>query len=114
MYVPGTLVNTNTVEDFRDMDKQKEFDKVAKKVRDCGGHACAFQSTCMLDGRWFTVLLQIVDDIDSGAACEDPSLLSQFLLLTYAGAYLKNNNNNNTMCLCVPFHFADLCSNIFL
>ena len=54
---PGTLRNSNTLEDF------KEFDK-----------------TALLDG----VADQIWADITSGAALDKPELLCRFLLLTFA------------------------------
>lgn len=49
--------NTNTIEVFKDLDKQATINEFGKKI-------------------W--------SDITSGAALEDPSLLSRFILLTFA------------------------------
>ncbi|KAI9206057.1 uncharacterized protein BJ171DRAFT_580131 [Polychytrium aggregatum] len=54
---PGTLKNTNTVEDFKALDKNALLKDTAE---------------------------QIWQDICSGAALDDPSLLSRFLLVTFA------------------------------
>ncbi|KAJ3013358.1 Autophagy protein 7 [Thoreauomyces humboldtii] len=54
---PGTLRNMNTIEEFKNLDKAALFSSVAERI-------------------W--------EDITSGAAVEHPSLLSRFLLLTFA------------------------------
>ncbi|XP_033097274.1 ubiquitin-like modifier-activating enzyme ATG7 [Anneissia japonica] len=53
----GTLFNTNTLDDFKTLDKKNLMETCAQQM-------------------W--------TDITSGKAIEDPSILSQFLLLTYA------------------------------
>lgn len=53
----GTLYNTNTLEAFKSIDKKALLDKAANEI-------------------WMA--------IQSGAAVEDPSVLSQFILLTFA------------------------------
>ncbi|EGF82859.1 hypothetical protein BATDEDRAFT_34488 [Batrachochytrium dendrobatidis JAM81] len=55
--VPGVLKNTNTIEDFKSVDKNSLIK---------------------------TVSLEIWQDILSGAAVADPTLLNKFLLLTFA------------------------------
>ncbi|KAJ3335502.1 Autophagy protein 7, partial [Gonapodya sp. JEL0774] len=55
--VPGTLINTNTLEEFKDIDKQQLLVDAAQLI-------------------W--------DDISSGAALQRPELLSRFLVLTFA------------------------------
>eukprot|EP01112_Ceratiomyxa_fruticulosa_P011811 TRINITY_DN3239_c0_g2_i5.p1 TRINITY_DN3239_c0_g2~~TRINITY_DN3239_c0_g2_i5.p1 ORF type:complete len:623 (+),score=106.10 TRINITY_DN3239_c0_g2_i5:111-1979(+) len=55
--VQGTLFNTNTLETFKGLPKPKLFSDLAEKI-------------------W--------EDIKSGAAVQDPSLLNRFLLLTFA------------------------------
>lgn len=59
--VPGKLHNTNTVEEFKNLQKDALFRETAETI-------------------W--------DDIQSGAAFEDPSRLVRFLLITFAD--LKN------------------------
>ncbi|KAI8838400.1 hypothetical protein BC829DRAFT_447404 [Chytridium lagenaria] len=54
---PGILRNTNTIEDFKAIDKAEAISSVGKKI-------------------W--------DAIQSGEALKDPSLLSRFLLITFA------------------------------
>ncbi|KAJ3190113.1 Autophagy protein 7 [Gaertneriomyces sp. JEL0708] len=54
---PGLLKNTNTIEDYKGLDKVALFRHVAELI-------------------WA--------DIESGAAMQDPSLLCRFVLLTYA------------------------------
>ncbi|OWM63484.1 hypothetical protein CDL15_Pgr026244 [Punica granatum] len=56
-WVPGTLYNTNTLETYHGLDKQALLKAEAKKI-------------------W--------DDIHSGKAVEDSTLLSRFLLISYA------------------------------
>ncbi|KAL2919148.1 Autophagy protein 7 [Polyrhizophydium stewartii] len=55
--VPGTLKNTNTIEEFKAVDKNSLLK---------------------------TITLEIWQDILSGAAAQDPRLLGRFLLLTFA------------------------------
>ncbi|XP_069795971.1 ubiquitin-like modifier-activating enzyme ATG7 isoform X5 [Narcine bancroftii] len=55
--VLGTLYNTNTLQSFKSTDKKALLEQVGKEI-------------------W--------EDIKSGRAIEDPSILSTFLLLTYA------------------------------
>ena len=55
--VPGTLMNANTMEDFKEWDKAALLERTAARV-------------------W--------EDIKSGAALERPELLMRFLLLTFA------------------------------
>ncbi|XP_023641371.1 ubiquitin-like modifier-activating enzyme atg7 isoform X2 [Capsella rubella] len=59
--VPGILYNTNTLESFKNLDKQSLLEAEAKKI-------------------W--------DDIQSGKALEDPAVLSRFLVISFAD--LKN------------------------
>ncbi|KAI8816302.1 uncharacterized protein EV422DRAFT_546234 [Fimicolochytrium jonesii] len=54
---PGTLQNTNTIEEFKNLDKNEAFQNAAR---------------------------QIWEDIVSGRAVEDPALLTRFVLLTFA------------------------------
>jgi len=54
---PGTIINTNTAEAFRDLDKKAVLDKIGQGV-------------------W--------DDIVSGRAVKQPWLLARFLVLTFA------------------------------
>ncbi|TPX68561.1 hypothetical protein SpCBS45565_g03085 [Spizellomyces sp. 'palustris'] len=54
---PGTLINTNTIEEFKKIDKMKIFRETAE---------------------------QIWSDIVSGRAVADPSVLCRFLVLTFA------------------------------
>ncbi|KAL8130334.1 hypothetical protein V2J09_019489 [Rumex salicifolius] len=63
--VPGTLLNTNTLEGFYALDKRSLLKAEAKKVGQFDTH-------------------HIWDDICSGAAENDCSLLSRFLLISYA------------------------------
>ncbi|XP_047125819.1 ubiquitin-like modifier-activating enzyme ATG7 isoform X1 [Hydra vulgaris] len=56
-YCPGLLINKNTVEDFKACDKKALLKDVAK---------------------------QIIEDIKSGVAFENTSLLNRFLVLTFA------------------------------
>ncbi|KAG0244754.1 Autophagy protein 7 [Actinomortierella wolfii] len=54
---PGVLKNTNTIEDFKSIDKKELFDSVVQ---------------------------QIWEDISSGRALMNPELLNRFLLVTFA------------------------------
>ncbi|GAA5798153.1 hypothetical protein HPULCUR_003553 [Helicostylum pulchrum] len=53
----GTLVNTNTIEEFRTIDKNNLFQQVTEKIKQA---------------------------VESGEALKDPTLLSAFLLVTFA------------------------------
>lgn len=53
----GILVNTNTIEEFRTIDKNKLFQQVTEKLKNA---------------------------VESGQALENPSILSTFLLVTFA------------------------------
>jgi ubiquitin-like modifier-activating enzyme ATG7 len=76
---PGFLFNANTLTGFKDMDKKALFESCAMKVSPQRKKKKKFGATEL-----FFVDQQIWEDIKSGRTIEEPSLLSRFLLVTFA------------------------------
>lgn len=77
--VCGTLRNFNTIEDFRNVDKKELFAQAVTRV-------------------W--------NDVASGAALRDPSLLNRFLVLAFAD--LKVARRSSAARVDVAPHYASL------
>lgn len=73
-YAKGTLVNTNTIEEFRNIDKNQLFQQITDKVNKIQYHCQP-----LIIPTW-----QINNDIESNEVLNNSSLLAQFLLLTFA------------------------------
>ena len=69
----GTLLNTNTIDSFKNIDKKKTIESISKKV---------FFLISILYNLLFNI--QVWEDINSEAAIDDPRLLNRFYLLTFS------------------------------
>ena len=77
--VPGSILNVNTVEAFKEVDKKRLIEQVGSLVRDA---------------------------IESGEYLTDPSILQRFVLLTFAdlkGLVCKHYENKYISSKCTPF-----------
>ncbi|RUS13392.1 LOW QUALITY PROTEIN: hypothetical protein BC937DRAFT_95397, partial [Endogone sp. FLAS-F59071] len=87
----GSIKNTNTVDDFKNLDKASFFKEEAEKVRYLVQLSRTIPEHIKLRCRFFLMYASFCSFLDiiwraivSGDAVTQPNLLSHFLLLTYA------------------------------